>query len=206
VNSSQRGYSLIEALIAVAILGGVAAALAPATHSAIKAATRIAASASAAEIERAGDEAMAELFAQAISPGASPGHAFVGAPQSIGFHALADGEKGPRPARLTIDDDRLILAGEGAARAKDDPAGAGSIGRPIILLEGVRRFRFYGVRGADHEPSWSDQWRETLPPRLVAVEFAGAAQGDAPRSKMYSLKLRAPLQCAFDQVSRQCRQ
>lgn len=205
MKSSQRGYSLIEALISVAILGGVAAALAPAAHSTIRAATRIAASTSAAEAQQAGHEAVAQLFAQAISPGADLQHgALVGAPQSLKFHVLTDGETGPHPVRLAIDGDRLLLVDRNDAPTANGPAGASRTNGAVALMEGVRRFRYYGVRGADREPSWSDRWRETAPPRLVAVEFGSAAKEEAP-AMIYFLASSAPSSCAFDQVSRRCR-
>lgn len=205
VTDSQRGYSLVEALISVAILGGIAAALAPATYAAVRASTRVAASTNAAEAERASDEALAQLFARMMSPGSSSSNeAFVGAPQRVAFHILTDGERGPRRVELKIADDRLVFLDE-IDRAAIAGNGEGARAAPAVLIEGVRRFRFYGATDADREASWSDRWRESEAPLLVAIERTTPPGREGAQSRAYFLSSRAALSCAFDQVSRQCR-
>lgn len=196
----QQGYTLVEALIAVAILAAIAGALAPITHSSIGAATRIKAQASLAEDARVGRDALSELFASMILPAASQeAFAFQGARDEIRLSILTDQELGAQPITLRISDGALIYA----PPSSGDRAGSDSSGPPIVLVDDAGAFRFYGAVEGEADASWRDRWEERRPPDLVELSFAG--ESDAPPPLSFSIATRAPLHCAFDQVSRQCR-
>lgn len=203
LRATQSGYSLIEALIAVAILAAIAGALAPITHAAIRAAARISAGAEAAEEARVGQSALLELFASMIVPGdIENGEAFIGTRSSMKLFVLIDQEAGPLPIELRIDDGALYYAPPpiaGGRRAHPDTAGA------ALLADDVSAFRYFGPSPETGEGEWRSDWRRYVPPSLV--EIAYVRQGDAEKrpAQSFALPSRAPLHCAFDQVSRQCR-
>lgn len=199
LKTGQKGYTLVEALIAVAILAAIAGALAPITLTAIKAAGRINAEARRAEIDRVGENALSEIFAAMIVPRTGDSAtAFTGARDKIGLFILIDQEHGPRQVTLEIKDGALLHAPP--AQNFVGANGAGS----VQLAENVASFRYFGIAADSDEPEWRSIWEESDPPRLVEINYATSAK--APRrSRAFALSSRAPLHCAFDQVSRQCR-
>ncbi|HXI86121.1 MAG TPA: prepilin-type N-terminal cleavage/methylation domain-containing protein [Parvularculaceae bacterium] len=187
--AQNRGYSLVEALIATAILAGLAAAAAPAIHSSIRASTRLAADARGAEESRIGYDSLAGLFQRAIDDGVRGTPAFQGDSKSLSFFAAEDLEKPADNIRLSIEGGDLIY------RAREGT-------RPIVLLKDAQAFRYYG--GPENaSPAWRDEWTEKEPPLLVEV----TRQETEPALPLLSffIAARAPLNCAFDQVSRKCR-
>jgi len=198
----QSGYTLVEALIAVAILAGVASALAPMVFTSIKAAARINSAADEAEISRVGDNALSGVVSAFIlAKFAGDSAALVGEPDSIELTILLDQETGPQRIRLHLSDGRLLLTPPRALDRKSDrkpPA-------DVVLSEGVRYFRYYGAMSAEAAPDWHARWSEPAPPLLVELVFENESEGKK-RSQSFVFANRAPLHCAFDQVSRQCRE
>jgi prepilin-type N-terminal cleavage/methylation domain-containing protein len=194
---SQRGYTLIEALIASAILAGLAAVLAPAIHASVRAASRIAQSGENAESIRIADGVLADLFSAAVDPGASgERRTFVGDAETLSFFVLFDMEAGPQTVALRIDGGRLSYA---------PPPGAGSETESdeIVLLDDAMAFRYYGASNARESAEWRPDWTSSSPPLLVSIERGGA--GGSPPALTFRVSSRAPIHCLFDQVSRKCR-
>lgn len=201
--AQQAGYSLIEALIAVAILAAIAGALAPITHAAIRAAARISAGAEAAEEARVGQSALLELFASMIVPGGvENGEAFIGTRHSMKLFVLIDQEAGPSPIELRINKGSLYYAPPpiaGDRHAQHDIVGA------VLLAEDVDSFRYFGPSPETGEDEWRSDWREDAPPSLVEIAYIKKRDDENRAAQSFALPSRAPLHCAFDQVSRQCR-
>ncbi|MEQ8176936.1 MAG: prepilin-type N-terminal cleavage/methylation domain-containing protein [Amphiplicatus sp.] len=196
-NSAQRGYSLIEALIAVAILAAIAAVLAPALFASVRASGRIAVFASEAEEERVARDLLKSVFDSAITLSAAPETPwFEGAPDRLKIVTLDAPADDPETAYLVIRSGVLYFAS-----ASDIAINGDGDGTPeAMLLEGVSRFRYYGAADEREEPAWRSSWDANAPPLLVRVERA-----DADVAMDFHVAARAPLNCVFDQVSRRCR-
>lgn len=193
--AKERGHTLVEVLIAVTLLAAIAAALAPATFAAIRASGRIAANAAALEEMRVGRRALEEILASMIIPDADD-VPLQGTPDRLQASVLTSLTRGPEPAELKIRSGALIYVSlsNAAAPAQD-----------VVLLRNVASLRYYGRADNDAAPQWTDRWDEREPPSLIAVAFRDGEDGDARQPLDFALSASAPLQCAFDQVSRQCR-
>ncbi len=196
-NSAQRGYSLLEALIAVAILAAIAAALAPALFASVRASGRIAVFASETEEERVARNLLKSLFDSAITLSAtSEAPWFEGAQDRLKLAMLHAPADDPETAHLIIRSGVLYFAS-----ASDIAINADGDGTPeAMLFEGVSRFRYYGAADEREEPAWRSSWDADAPPLLVRVEFMHASG-----AMDFHVAARAPLNCVFDQVSRRCR-
>lgn len=198
---SQAGYSLVEALIAVAILAGIAGALAPVTYTAIRAAGRINSLADDAETRRVGANALSGVFGAFINTGSNDeAAAFTGEPNKIDLNILADQERGPQMVQLRIVDKRLLLTPPIDAAEKQN----GAKRAEVVIADNALSFRYFGAIASDAEPSWHARWKEKAPPLLIELSFRNDGDVSA-KSQSFVLANRAPLHCAFDQVSRQCR-
>lgn len=194
---SEDGYTLVEALIASAILAGVATVLAPAIHASIRASSRIATYGEAAERIRIADDVLSELFSAAIEPGMSgERRAFSGDAGNLSFLVLFDMEIGPQTVALRIDGGRLSYAPPPSARSETESD-------EIVLLDDAMAFRYYGASNARESAEWLPDWTSRSPPLLVAIERAAA--GDFAPALTFRVSSSAPIHCLFDQVSRKCR-
>lgn len=198
---SQAGYSLVEALIAVAILAGIAGALAPVTYTAIQAASRINSLAADAETSRVGGNALTGIFAAFINAETDESAAaFIGEPNKIKFNILADQQTGPRKVELRIVDEKLLLTPP--INVAEKRIGANTT--EVAIADNALNFRYFGAIALDADPSWHSRWTEKTPPLLIELSFSEGNE-EAAKSQSFVLTNRAPLHCAFDQVSRQCR-
>jgi type II secretory pathway component PulJ len=194
---SEGGYTLMEALIASAILAGLAAVLAPAIHASVRAASRIARYGESAEEIRIADGVLSELFSAAVDPGISGARgAFSGDAENLSFFVLLDNQSGPQTVALRIDDGRLSYAPPPSAGSKTESD-------EIVLLDDAMAFRYYGASNARESAEWRPDWTSSSPPLLVAIERGGA--GGSPPALTFRVSSTAPIHCLFDQVSRKCR-
>ncbi|MGE0408700.1 MAG: prepilin-type N-terminal cleavage/methylation domain-containing protein [Amphiplicatus sp.] len=186
--SIQKGFSLIEALIAIAILASIAAALAPAIQSSLRVSTRIASFGEKSEEIRIGIDAIEEIFAAMMAPSSGNfANGFSGSPSSLEFTVLLDPMNGPQTVKLTIEKNKLIYHAE----------------PPVVLLTGVGRFRYFG-RVGDEAPSWHSDWHELNAAEIV--EIAGTPLDSSKTPPLaFHIASTAPLYCPFDPVSRTCR-
>lgn len=197
---SQRGYSLIEALIAVAILAAIAAAMAPALFASVRASGRIAVFASDAEEERVARALLASVFNSAITLSVDPEEPwFKGAPDRLKLATLYAPAEDPETARFVIRSGDLYFASASDIAINADDAGDDA--PETLLLKDVVRFRYYGVEDEREAAAWRSSWDADAPPLLVRVERAP----DAGAAMDFHVAARAPLNCVFDQVSRRCR-
>jgi general secretion pathway protein J len=200
--ASQRGYTLVEALIAVAILAAIAGVLAPVTHSAIRAAGRINTNAKLAESSRVGESALAEIFATMVTPGKKLGEpAFVGTRNTINLFVLIDQQMGPQRVSLRIANGDLVLTPPVSDNAL---GGAAKKANTVALVDHVRSFRYLAPAQNGDPPRWRSAWSESQPPRLVEIVYDDS-DGSRRTPRSFAIDNRAALHCAFDQVSRTCR-
>lgn len=193
----QQGYSLIEVLIATAILASVAAVTAPAIHAAVKASVKISVYSENAENARVAQDALARLFAAGVTPGApgTPG-SFSGSGRKMSFAALFDLGTGPQTIVLSIRDSALIYK----------PPADGDAATPsgeILLLEKVRGFRYFGPDRTGRRSQWRREWISPTPPKLIEIDRTET--DGAFRSLTFPFNASTPIHCVFDQVSRKCR-
>lgn len=197
---SQRGYSLLEALIAVAILAALATALAPAIHAAVRASSRILAFGRNAEDNRIAQDALSGIFGGAVNFSndlAKP--SFVGDESKVTLVSITGVDAQPQRVELSISQGRLY-----ARLAPLDPNAPFS--EPAILLSNdASAFSFYGRETSMAPPDWRGAWRAEQPPRLVRIERLNVENIDSEPALEFRVGAEAPLHCLFDPVSRRCR-
>ncbi len=190
------GFSLLELLVAVALLGLLSALMAGGIRFGLRAWERGAVSAGALERGRHGEDLLRRhLSAPALrlrrGPGRSVATAFWGDTQSLRFvgrmprivpgegdwllaYALADRADGGRD---------LVLRWQ-VLRAFEDPARDGSEVQRETVLRDVRsvRFAYYGPPAGGGDALWTDRWvdRDRLPDLIrVILEPADGADWSA---------------------------
>ncbi|MEQ8936353.1 MAG: prepilin-type N-terminal cleavage/methylation domain-containing protein [Amphiplicatus sp.] len=197
---AQRGYSLIEALVAVAILAAIAAATAPALYASVRASARIAAFASAEEEERVARSLLTSVFDSALILSVDPEEPwFKGARDRLKLVTLYAPAENPETAQFVIRSGDLYFASASDIAIKVDAADDDA--PEVLLLRDVDRFRYYGAEDEREAATWRPSWAADAPPLLVRVERAP----DAGAPIDFHVAARAPLNCVFDQVSRRCR-
>lgn len=203
-NKNARGFSVLEVLIAIAILAGIAMALAPAVGAAARASARIHEGAAARETLRTAGAFFRETVQQAISIGTdAPEYYFVGDATALQFPTVDAERADPVLIRFEIDGgspQKLVVSGAWLGEEAGKP-------QTHVALDGIASgaFAFYG--GEEKEPaSWRGEWNGALAPRLI--RFSGVlktARGDRPFSFEAAPASEALLNCRFDPVSRVCR-
>jgi prepilin-type N-terminal cleavage/methylation domain-containing protein len=197
--ANQRGVTLLEALIAVALLAALATMLSPAVYGAMRMSSAVLGAAGTREQRRTVDDALTAILSNAVVMTAADADMMMrGDAKSLQAVSLA-GSGVARRFLLTIDGGRL--SGE-IAPLIDDERGSE---RVEIVSEGALRFSYYG-RASENAPlAWTGQWRNARPPAVVRFEMA-AEKADAT-DLVFDIYVAAagPLHCEFDPVSRRCR-
>jgi general secretion pathway protein J len=195
----QRGVSLLEALIAVALLAALASMLAPAMHNALRLSTITLRDAEARESHRIAEDALSQILSKAllIDPGELDLR-ITGDDARLRVASLA-GSATARRFSLQIENGRLTgdietLLGEGNENETTEILAAGAIG-----------FSYYGRATPDAPLGWTSKWSGALPPALVRLQMRESDGPDAITSIEIPVNVRGPLHCAFDPVSRRCR-
>lgn len=196
----QRGTTLLEALIAVALLAALSAALAPAVHAALRTSSAVVAKAEQRESARIAEDALARILSNAIvMDNAAPDLRLKGDASSLDVVSLAGGSVARRFS-LTIDRGRLT--GEIRPLLDHDD------GRQVteILPAQAKSFSYYGRRTPDAPLAWSDRWDGALAPLLIRFELENTTMaGISGRRFEFAVTSGGPLHCQFDPVSRRCR-
>lgn len=206
---AQSGFTLTEVLIAMAILAGIAAAIAPALNGAFKASGRIHLAAAKTEDMRIFDQVMGRVFTGIVRVSIDEAETlFIGTPQNARFLSFGIDQADPSWIELSIDRDRRIMelrshkALEARSQSRDKPA-------PVILVRDADiRFRYFGKadKAKDAETAtWHDSWRSDRPPYLVRMIIASDNSDTSSVKFDFVMQARAPLNCRFDPVSRRCR-
>lgn len=185
----QAGFSLVELLIALALLGVIAAFLAAGiadARRALSAVDRRGAQAAVAPVQAVLRRLIKEARPRPEDPHPpDPKRAFVGEPDRLSFVSsfVPQGQYGGlRRYEIGLD-----AAGSGSGRlvmkhrlALDAAVPMQLDGGSTALLDGVEalRVRYFGPLDQDAAPAWHDSWRHPVNlPLLVSVEVT-FAQGD----------------------------
>ena len=190
----QDGFSLLEVLIAIAILAGVAMALGPAISAAARASARIHQQAAVEEDLRTARQFFRDMITQQllVTPAAS---AISGNRSTLSLTVLDPGDMAPAELKLTITNEapaRLIASfGDGETDNAVD----------YTLLANIKDAQFQFLANAQ----WRDSWSDTALPSLIRLRFIHSDASADPISIEAAPHGQAPLICQFDPVSRRCR-
>ncbi len=204
--AAQGGFSLIEALVAMALMGAVLAGLATVTAQWLPNWSRGFAGVQRNELlERGLERLVTDLSAAEYVPrgGGSAHPLFIGSAFSVTFVRPALGPN-TRPGLEIV---RITEAADqrGPAlvrtRARFTPAGPNDkaallprLKDPVVLLHAPYRVRF-SFAGEDRK--WKDEWRDTarLPRAVRLLVRDGASQQILPISTVVTLHVDAPPAC-----------
>ncbi len=195
----QKGYSLVEALIAVALLAGLSSTLGPAMFSSMRISSAVLQNGKDQEALRIVDESLSSIFANAVLVSQeAPGFVLEGDARALQLVSLAGSHSTARMFRLTITNESLY--GEIDALNKNEATKLST-----TLFEGnIRQFSYYGRPTGDAPLGWRNDWDSKQPPQLVRLEISSEDNAQ-PIILEYPVNAQAPLHCAFDPVSRRCR-
>lgn len=203
---SQKGFTLTEALVAVAIFSGVVVSTAPILQTTLKSATRMSVDANFSEELRTANTAFRSRIETAVYPGATvKAHGFIGKRQSMTFLAMDRAQQDIRAVKLEFtgrSDDKVLRLSTITPSGAEKKETSAALIRSLISAQ----FSYYGTEGESGIYKWHDRWPGPNPPQLVAVE------GTIERNrKQHRFRLEAavggaaPYICFFDPVSRSCR-
>lgn len=193
--TARHGVTLIEALIAVALLAALVVTLSPAIASAVRVSTRLGAAATAAEDERSADDLLRGVFGSVVQfETDAPPYALAGDGCQIILTILRAGEDVPETARLAIARDAVDVVLTPITAGRASAAGASARLRWAEAL----RFEYYGTASSDAPPTWRSEWKAQTAPQLVRVV------GRRGRAE-FEVGGQIPIACAFDPISRRCR-
>lgn len=191
----QAGFSLLEVLIAIAILAGVAMALGPAISAAARASSRIHQGAAIEEDLRSARQFFSDIIAQQLVLD-SAATAITSEGFDLKLTTLDPGDMSPVAVKLTITREtpsRLV-----ATFGDTDSTNA----QTYTLLSNISDARFEFLKGAQ----WRGAWNEKTPPTLIRLTgVLGGARDDHAFIFEAAPQGSAPLHCQFDPVSRRCR-
>lgn len=194
----QRGVTLLEALIAVALLAMLSALLAPALSQGLRASRIVLEDASTKETGRVLENSFRQILSNAILMESKTELALKGDAQSLQLASLAGGSIA-RHFTLEIINGRLT--GDIAPLLGDETPDQSV----EILQRGAVAFSYYGRVNDDAPLAWSSRWNAARPPLLVRIEARLDPDSQMTRGFEFPIQARELLHCAFDPVSRQCR-
>jgi prepilin-type N-terminal cleavage/methylation domain-containing protein len=197
----QRGFSLLEVLIAISILAGIMMALGPAISTAAKAASRIHNNASVHESLRT----FQMFFRDAIEQNVflldtGEIRSIYGSPTEL--HIITYDPDANEPDTVVF----KISSSAASSLIAEFSTGSSAQSQSIELIEALdnAKFDFLGVENGT--AVWKSEWSETQPPKLV--RFSGAVTNQGAISEFTfeaAPAATSPFECQFDSVSRQCR-
>ncbi len=173
--SSEAGFTLIEVVVALVVLGFVLAGLGQATRFGMSAwtlETRMADN--AAGLERM-DRVLRQLIEQASPPVGSDDKPMTGEEHRVSFLTLLPDEPQTSPVRhaqvaVGVDDrHRLMLRWR--VRANATPLAPLPPLQEIVLAEGVERIDLAYRQTASDGGRWSKSWTESGLPAMVQIHF-----------------------------------
>ncbi|WP_417493250.1 type IV pilin protein [Maricaulis sp.] len=163
----SAGFTLMEALIAVVILAGIAAVLVPAVSTAVRVEARASNLIVGLETQAGTEDLLRELLLRAHRPprAASAGQ-LEGTPTSVSFLTLATAAGTPQPARLEFESGRLELTLPRLEDRSRAPQG-------IVLADELERarFRYFGDIEDGRGTVWHESWDHPAPPQLVGLDL-----------------------------------
>jgi general secretion pathway protein J len=196
---NQKGVSLLEALIAVALLAGLAVLLTPALVGAMRASNSVLERAANREDNRIVEDALVQILDNSVVMDASDPDLRIGGDESLLRVISLAGANEARRFTLRIENGALTGA---IAPLIDDGAPAQTT---QILGAGALEFSYYGRQAEDAPLNWSRKWDSASPPQIIRLETAAKEEGGGNIIHEIHIAARSPLHCAFDTVSRRCR-
>jgi len=196
MNEAERdhagGFTLLEALIAVVILAGIAAVLVPAVSTAIRVEARASNLVADLETGAGAEDLLRELLLRAHRPprAASAGQ-LEGTPTSVSFLTLAIAAGTPQLARLEYESGHLDLT---LPRVELGPR----VPQDILIADQLERarFQYFGDIGDGRGAVWHESWDQIQPPQLVALDLLSS---DGSRKRIEARVGGAgPFDCRFD--------
>ncbi|WP_417490553.1 type II secretion system protein [Maricaulis sp.] len=189
---NAAGFTLMEALIAVVILAGIAAVLVPAVRTAVRVEARASSLVADLEAGAGTEDLLRELLLRAHRPprSASTGQ-LAGTPTSLSFLTLATAAGTPQLARLEYESGRLELTLPRLETSPRAPQG-------IVLAEQLDqvRFLYFGDIDDGQGAVWHENWDQIAPPQLVALDLLAR---DGGRKRIEARVGGAgPFDCGFD--------
>ena len=188
----QAGFTLMETLIAVGILAGIAVVLVPAIRTAVRVEARTTSLVGGLEVNAAVEDLMREFLLRAYRPPRSDTSGrFSGSSTSIRFLTLATASQSPEPVSIAFDTGRLELT-------LPQLDGERRHSQTVLLADEVERVRFmyFGEAGDGRGPGWYEAWDFDAPPRLIALDVV-AHDGSVQRIEV-RLGGVAAFDCRFD--------
>lgn len=188
----EAGFTLMESLIAVVILAGIAAVLVPAVRTAVRVEARTSSLVGGLETQATVEELMRDVLLRAYRPPrADAAGRLTGSPTSVRFLTLAVASDSPEPVSIGLDADRLELS----LQRLD---GARRTAQTVLLADQVERIRFqyFGDAADGRGPGWHEAWDFEVPPRLIALDLL-ARDGSVQRIEA-SIGGAGAFDCRFD--------
>jgi general secretion pathway protein J len=169
----QAGFTLLEVLIAVVVLGILVAGLSQGVRLGIAAWTRQAALVGETADLDAVDRVVRSLLANATSGAIRGRNDFAGASDSLTFDGLLPlaVSVGSRQAKITLALDerhRLMLRWQTMLL---DPNTGQPTTDEVPIIDHLDGIAFAYWRGSGEAPGWQNQWSATTPPPLIRVHL-----------------------------------
>jgi len=199
---TEGGFTLTEALIAITILAGIAAAMAPALQGSFKVAHRIHTSADKAEETRILSSVLRQALDGIVQAPNNKGEPlFKGTSQQ--FHAVSYGFNSGKPHPISVSTKRSGESRMDLFIAYGDEAQ----NVPVRLLQAPQiRFSYFGSLKKTQTPQWHQRWQSKTLPQLIRLTASSKTNEDVSELQLdFLIQAQAPLMCRFDAVSRQCR-
>lgn len=189
-SSAEDGFTLVEVLLAGAVLAMVAALLLPVVRIASQVETRTREQAELREGHARLERLMRETFWQAqAAPDSLNPQRLTGAPGSVSFLTRPAGQAGLYQASLEIEGEGVLVT---LAQWPDGPRFQSQFGLQADDL----RFYFYGRAEDGSAPAWSEDWTHPWMPRLVVLDMT---RHDGQVRRIEALVGgRAPVDCEYD--------
>ncbi|MEM9423136.1 MAG: prepilin-type N-terminal cleavage/methylation domain-containing protein [Pseudomonadota bacterium] len=201
----QHGVTLVETLIAIAILAMIIATMAPILQMTLATTSRTQSSQGLAEEGRTAAQALRRAFGGMIVPKGTKGEvSFTGRRRELRFSSY-DSAGHIQKLHLFTDyhPDNMSLVLSVNEEATSDE------GETVVLhdrLEDVS-LAYYGAMADGAPLAWRNQWSATQLPRLIRLTVVRRVRGERREDVSYfHIPIAGALTCAFDPVSRQCRE
>ena len=197
----QCGLTLLEVLIAAAILAGIAMGLAPAINAASRASISIHQKSNIAEELRTSRQVFRDVVRQQIQmPSEMQDHLFKGTANEFSFASIDPITMKPVLIELSVTATapKQVLV---RLKAEGDKSGA-----PYLLLSNVTDAHFEFLDKRNGQDQWRRNWDQAFLPALVRLTGTLQTRGTGRPFLVEAAPLgRTTLNCQFDPVSRQCR-
>jgi len=196
-HTSQRGFTLLEVLIAISLLAGIMMALGPAISAAAKAASRIHKSASLHETSRTLQMFFRDTVEQNIYLLDSSEMSSIQGNSTELFITTYDPDAS-KSQIVTLKITLPVLFAELSITPEADL-------QKIEVLDNLVNAKFEFLDSNNGAIIWKTEWDDKEPPKLVRFSGAINKQGVISEFSFEAAPTAtSPFECQFDAVSRQC--